>query len=181
MTALRPAAAADAAAISQLIEAAFDSSEAEPVARLATGLLVQPADPAGFSLIAEHADATPATCVGAVGFSPLTTAGTLGLRLAILAPLAVAPDQQRRGIGQQLVTAGLARLRAAEVAAVLVYGDPAYYERFGFTRAVGACVAPPYPLRMPFGWLGLVLEERSSLPPITSTTCVAALQYPDLW
>lgn len=52
-----------------------------------------------------------------------------------LAPLAVAPDAQRRGIGSALVRAGL--LACAEIGcnAVVVLGDPDYYGRFGFFPA----------------------------------------------
>jgi putative acetyltransferase len=50
-----------------------------------------------------------------------------------LAPLAVLPEHQRRGIGSALVRDAIARARAAGDAAIFVVGDPAYYSRFGFT------------------------------------------------
>jgi putative acetyltransferase len=52
-----------------------------------------------------------------------------------LAPMAVRPDSQRRGIGGRLITAGLERARALGYNSVLVLGHPAYYPRFGFVPA----------------------------------------------
>ena len=50
-----------------------------------------------------------------------------------LAPLAVAPSQQRSGIGSTLTREGLAQLRAHGESIVFVLGDPVYYQRFGFS------------------------------------------------
>ena len=52
-----------------------------------------------------------------------------------LAPLAVLPKLQRRGIGSKLIREGLERCKQAGYDAVVVLGDPAYYSRFGFVRA----------------------------------------------
>lgn len=49
-----------------------------------------------------------------------------------LAPLAVAPDRQRKGVGSQLVGKALTVAADRGWSAVLVLGDPAYYGRFGF-------------------------------------------------
>lgn len=74
------------------------------------------------SLVAEAAG----TLLGHVALSPLR--GDLPGAVA-LAPLAVAPRAQRRGIGSALVRAALDR---AGEATVVVLGDPGYYGRFGF-------------------------------------------------
>ncbi len=52
-----------------------------------------------------------------------------------LAPMAVSPELQSRGVGSQLVEAGLAALRAADQPFVVVLGHPEYYPRFGFEPA----------------------------------------------
>ena len=54
-----------------------------------------------------------------------------------LAPMAVHPDLQRRGIGSRLVEEGLEACRAAGRELVVVLGHPDYYPRFGFTPAAG--------------------------------------------
>ena len=63
---------------------------------------------------------------------------------ALLAPLAVAPEWQRQGIGSALVRAGLRRLREGGINVVYVLGDPAYYGRLGFSAE--RSVRTPYPL-----------------------------------
>jgi putative acetyltransferase len=50
---------------------------------------------------------------------------------AALAPLAVLPAYQRRGIGAELITRGLDVLRANGERIAIVLGHPAYYPRFG--------------------------------------------------
>jgi putative acetyltransferase len=74
--------------------------------------------------------------VGHILFSPVIIAAAAGERGAVgLAPMAVDPGWQRRGIGGLLVRAGLDMLRSAGHAAVVVLGHPDYYPRFGFERA----------------------------------------------
>jgi putative acetyltransferase len=52
-----------------------------------------------------------------------------------LAPMAVLPEYQNKGIGSQLVSAGLQILKSVDVPFVLVLGHPEYYRRFGFEKA----------------------------------------------
>jgi putative acetyltransferase len=73
--------------------------------------------------------------VGHVLFSPVAVTGLAADACVGLAPLAVLPKYQRRGIGGALVKAGLAACRSAGFAAAVVLGDPRYYRRFGFVSA----------------------------------------------
>lgn len=66
------------------------------------------------------------------------------LSAAALGPVAILPDFQRRGFGAALITDGLDRLRAMDVSAVFVLGDPAYYERFGFSATAARPFVSPY-------------------------------------
>lgn len=52
-----------------------------------------------------------------------------------LAPLAVIPSHQRRGIGSKLVEIGLSKCRELDHFIIVVVGDPRYYQRFGFQTA----------------------------------------------
>ena len=53
----------------------------------------------------------------------------------ILAPLAVKPKYQRKGIGGKLIEEGLKQSREQGYGSVLVLGHPDYYPRFGFEKA----------------------------------------------
>lgn len=83
--------------------------------------------------------------VGHIVFSgiPVEVGGVAVPTLA-LAPMAVAPDRQRRGIGTALVEAGLAGARAMAADAVFVVGHPTYYPRFGFSPDIAARFEAPY-------------------------------------
>ena len=52
-----------------------------------------------------------------------------------LAPMAVQPEFQRKGVGSALVNRGLDELRSRSCPFVVVLGHPEYYPRFGFERA----------------------------------------------
>lgn len=56
-------------------------------------------------------------------------------RALLLGPLAVDPDYQGSGIGRALMLRGLGEARELGHGAVLLVGDPPYYQRFGFSRA----------------------------------------------
>jgi len=84
------------------------------------------------SLVAERQGAV----AGHVLFSPVSMADHPGLGMMGLAPMAVVPELQRRGIGSALVRAGLERCRELCVSGVVVLGHPGYYPRFGFQPAV---------------------------------------------
>ncbi len=114
----------DAAAIRRVVEAAFKgTAEADLVEALRAG------DRFSIALLAQQGRTV-------AGFVLLTDVGIAGSGLkprgAGLAPLAVRPTFQRRGIGAQLVAAALERARAAGYGFVVLLGDPRYYRRFGF-------------------------------------------------
>ena len=74
--------------------------------------------------------------VGHIAFSPVTlTSDTITIDALGLAPMAVLPEFQRRGIGSQLVEAGLTACHHTPYGIVVVLGHPHYYPRFGFTPA----------------------------------------------
>ena len=72
--------------------------------------------------------------VGHIAFSPVTVSESSGVWFG-LGPVSVHPEQQRAGAGRQLVETGLLRLRSLDAAGCVVLGDPAYYERFGFSSS----------------------------------------------
>lgn len=90
---------------------------------------------AGLSLVA--CDPAP------VGFAlfPIMAepAGTLAL-----GPVATVPERRREGVASALIREGLGRARADGWRGVFVLGDPAFYERFGFSAAVADGWRSPY-------------------------------------
>jgi putative acetyltransferase len=74
--------------------------------------------------------------VGHILFTPVVTgSGARRVSGMGLAPMAVAPDHQRQGIGSELVRRGLDMLRQRGCPFVVVVGHPEYYPRFGFEPA----------------------------------------------
>jgi putative acetyltransferase len=74
--------------------------------------------------------------VGHIFFSPVSIESEGDAFAAIgLAPLAVLPDYQNKGIGTELVQAGLRECKLLGHQVVVVLGHPEYYPRFGFVPA----------------------------------------------
>jgi len=87
---------------------------------------------AALSLVAE----ADGKVVGHVLFSPMRLdPAAEGLSLYGLAPLAVAPEYQKQGIGSRLVRRALDLGLGQRWAAAFVLGSPGYYSRFGFENA----------------------------------------------
>ena len=105
---------------------------------------------------------------------------------SILCPLAVMPEAQARGIGGALIREGLARLAASnagdDVRAVFVYGDPAYYGRFGFTAAIPQELLPPHPIPVAHldAWM-VRTPDGGALDVAGPVRCCDALDDPAYW
>ena len=70
-------------------------------------------------------------------------------RVLQVGPLAVLPSYQRRGIGTALMEETIRIANARGEPLLLIEGNPAYYERFGFTRADAIGIEPPREARGP--------------------------------
>ncbi|NBC46448.1 MAG: GNAT family N-acetyltransferase [Gammaproteobacteria bacterium] len=99
----------------------------------------------------------------------------------ILAPVAVAPERQRMGVGQRLLAHGLAALRAAGAHIAMTYGDPNYYAKVGFRPISEAAAQAPFPLNHPEGWLAQSLTDRPMTPLQGPSRCVEALNDRLFW
>ena len=133
---VRRATEADVQAIRDVEEAAFGrADEAALVDRLRSE----------GAALAELVACEGRDVVGHILFSPLPIIRPGGvLAAAALAPLAVRPDRQRRGVGAALAREGIAACRKAGMAAIVVLGEPAYYGRFGFRSELAEKLRAPF-------------------------------------
>jgi len=75
------------------------------------------------------------TIIGHIMFTPVLIRNDTVVQGMGLAPMAVLPSRQGRGIGTLLVKSGLQILKEKECPFVIVLGHPDYYPRFGFQAA----------------------------------------------
>jgi putative acetyltransferase len=124
-------------AIHAINEAAFGSQdEADLVDELRTEGAVL------LSLVAEMQE----RIVGHILFSRMSIeTAHRPVPAAALAPMAVLPEHQRRGIGGRLIHHGLNLLREQGEQIVIVLGHPNYYPRFGFSSGKAFSLESPFP------------------------------------
>ncbi|MBI4892513.1 MAG: N-acetyltransferase [Acidobacteria bacterium] len=137
MISLRPASSEDYQEIRKLNRRAFaGAEEADLVDSLRSG------GHAVLELVAEHAG----RIVGHILFSelPIVCAGRT-IPAAALAPMAVEPAEQRRGIGGALIHMSIPMLAHAGFDAIVVLGHADYYPRFGFSAETAAGLHHPFP------------------------------------
>ena len=86
--------------------------------------------------------------IGHIFFSPVVIeTPAQSIKIIGLAPMAVLPAFQKRGIGAALVNAGLDACKKSGHAAVIVLGHPHYYPRFGFVPASRFGIKSEYDVR----------------------------------
>ena len=159
---IRPERPDDHPAIHSVVTAAFGSTaEAELVRAIRRSRHYV----AEMSLVAESDGAV----VGHVMVSGATLRSDRGdASIVMLAPLAVAPDRQRAGVGSALVRAACAAAEDRGEPLVVLEGDPAYYGRFGFEPSYEHGIELPLPDWAPHE-AGQVLRLNAFDPSLTGT------------
>jgi len=89
--------------------------------------------------------------IGYVSYSPIFLKFHSSISGYILAPLAVSPEHRKQGVGSDLIKSGIDILTKEVVDVLMVYGDPAYYGRFGLKEEIGRSLVAPFLLQYPFG------------------------------
>ena len=131
--AIRAEKASDVVARETLLDACFgDNRHTRTCQRLRDGRA--PADGLAFSAVARG------KIVGTLRLWHVSAGGVPAL---VLGPLAVDSAFRKLGVGAALVARALAATRARGHRAVLLLGDAAYYERFGFSAAKTADLMLP--------------------------------------
>jgi putative acetyltransferase len=168
---------ADLSDILSVERAAFDSGKEVELTR---DLLADPTAKPFLSLMA-FIDGQPA------GHILFTAAHLLDssreVVVSFLAPLAVVPKFQKRGVGGSLIKNGLERLSKSGVDLVFVVGHPEYYPRHGFTPAAKLGFETPYPIPAEHAdaWMVRALHPDVIGSVSGKVICCDALNKPELW
>ena len=160
--------------VAEIHRRAFGQDEEADLTR---ALLDDPTAQQYYSILAFEGD-RPA---GHILFSSVAVEPDAGITASILCPLAVAPDQQAKGVGSGLIRDGLERLTADGCDLVFVLGDPGYYGRFGFA-ACPAGLDAPFPLSSMYqaGWMCQALSDKGAAARGT-VRCADVLNQPEFW
>lgn len=170
----------DVSAIAAVHRDAFGSAEGPEIVELVAGLLGDATAKPLYSLVAE----VDGSVVGHVLFTAVRIQPEeQQVNAQILAPLAVLPAQQGRGIGGALIHEGLRRLAAAGVDLVFVLGYPAYYAGFGFRPARAQGLLAPYPIPVEHDDAWMVQELKPGvLGRVRGTVqCADVMNDPRYW
>ena len=180
---IREASESDFPEIEQLHLLAFGEEEGPEIVELVRNLLDdETAKPLLFLVAVDESGKT-------VGYILFTRAEIVSNQEAspvpvqLLAPLAVHPGQQGRGVGQLLIEEGLRKLKDEGVGLVLVLGHPDYYPRSGFQPAGVLGLDPPYPIleKNQGAWMARELAPGVIGRVKGKLKCAEALDKPEYW
>ena len=163
----------------ELFTEVFSASEGETEGQVIGGLVsdliatTEPQDLIGFVAISGE------DIVGSIFFSRLVVPGD---KVSfILSPVAVATNEQGKGIGQQLISYGNSHLKSLSVDLAFTYGDPNFYSKVGFNPISENIVKAPFKLSYPEGWLVQSLDDSSIKAMQGTSQCVDALNDEKYW
>jgi putative acetyltransferase len=140
---IRPSIESERNEILNIQEQAFGKVKGPVIAKLVNDLLNDETAMPILSLVAVAND----KLVGHILFTKAVITKTVNLISAqILAPLAILPDEQKKGIGEELINEGLRLLKESGTELVFVLGHPTYYPRCGFIPAGAQGFEAPYPI-----------------------------------
>lgn len=152
----------------------------EDVTNLTRDLLNDPTAKPAVSLLAFD----EARAVGHILFTAARLSGYDDqVTISILAPLAVVPEFQKKGIGGKLIERGLQILSEAGVDLVFVLGHPEYYPRHGFKPAGRLGFQAPYPIpaKDADAWMVQALRPGVLDEVQGKVICADALDQPQHW
>lgn len=175
---IKPTSAAELNALCEVERLAFGSTEE---ALLVENLLNDPTAKPAVSLLGWVDN----KAVGHILFTRCSITGSTENPMSyILAPLAVIPEFQNRGIGGALIKEGLKILKELSCQLVFVLGHKNYYPRFGFkpdAEILG--FPPPYSIPKKDADAWMVLETVPGLIGNVNgvVKCAQAMDKPEYW
>ncbi len=103
--------------------------------------------------------------------------------VSLLAPLAVEPAMQRKGMGGRLIEEGMRLLLEKGVELVFVLGHPDYYPRHGFKPAGPFGYEAPYPIakEVAEAWMVRELKQGRLGKAKGKVLCAESLDRPEYW
>ncbi|WP_035245625.1 GNAT family N-acetyltransferase [Desulfogranum mediterraneum] len=177
---VRTASALEREAVATIHQQAFGPEMGAVTAELVRVMLEDPTAMPMCSLVAVEGG----QLTGHVLFTRATIGEAPGeVSARILAPLAVLPEVQHRGVGGKLIRAGLRCLRASGVELVFVLGHPGYYPRYGFRPAGVLGYQAPYPIpeEHAAAWMVQELTQGVIGRVRGQVHCCATLDQPEHW
>jgi putative acetyltransferase len=127
----------DYPAVRKVNESSFETTEE---ADLVDNIRKNPNYIPELSLVAEENDEV----IGHILFTSIDIVDSeVDYKILALAPMAVLPKHQQKGIGSALIKAGFEKAQELGYKAVIVLGHPDYYPRFGFIPAEQFDIHPP--------------------------------------
>lgn len=177
---IKNAVRANTTEILRVHENAFGKDKGFEIKQLVNSLLEDGTAKPSFSFVAVDND----TIVGHVLFTRVIIDGASeGLPAQILAPLAVLPDCQNKGVGGRLVKSGIEELRKSGIKVVFVLGHPNYYPRYGFTPAGIHGFEAPYPIPDEHADAWMVQELCPGIIGVDKgkVSCSDSLNKPEHW
>lgn len=176
MITLRKTDWSDLETIRTVMRAAFHSDEE---AALAEALLKDSSAQPVVSLLAFNEE----QAVGHILFTAARLKPECGASASMLAPLAVIPEFQKVGVGQQLVQEGLNILKEMGTDLVFVLGHPEYYPRLGFKPAGCLGFQAPYPIpeKNADAWMVQSLTPRGVEVCQGKVVCADAMNHLEYW
>ena len=173
---ISPTADTDLSEALVVVKSAFGDDE---VVTLVSDLWYDPSAHPSVSLVARYCQ----RAIGYVLFTPAILKPQAATTAAILAPLAVIPEFQNRGIGGQLIDAGITLLTEQEVALTFVLGYPEYYTRHGFQPAGRLGLQAPYPIpdKDSDAWMVRELQPEAAAAVQATVRCARSMDQPEYW
>ncbi|MCP4395359.1 MAG: N-acetyltransferase [Alphaproteobacteria bacterium] len=177
---IRKATEADIADILNIHTKAFGADKGPEIADLVSGLLSDQSAMPLLSLVATEEDQM-------IGHILYTKARIIqseeNVSANILAPLAVLPEAQSKGVGGKLIKQGLELLKESGIDLVFVLGHPDYYPRYGFKPAGELGYEAPYPIPEKYAGAWMVQELRPDIIGKISgkVQCCKAMDQPQYW
>lgn len=158
---------------------AFGRDEGTEIVELVSNLLNDPTAKPLLSLLALDGKQV----IGHILFTRARIADNEHIASALLAPLAVVPDFQKRGVGGSLIAEGLKMLSESAVNLVFVLGHPDYYPLHGFRPASPLGFEAPYPIpeEVADAWMAQELSPGIIGSVKGRVICADMLDQPKYW